>query len=188
MGKVVVLGGNARSGKSTLSYMLQNVGYNRISFDLITKYIEDGLGIKFDSLSGDKKINLFQTIVNEAINEANNENINIVIDMYEYLPCDIDKLDNKDKLEVYFLAYPNISLEDIKYNVVHYAKPTDWIAQVNSNYLDTCVKRFYDRNNILVNECDKYNYELVDTKSGDDRMIILNKLFDKITNTRNIKR
>ena len=102
--------------------------------------------------------------------------------MYDYLPHDIEKIDNKDKLEVYFLAYPNCSKDEIKYNVVHYAKPTDWIAQVNENYLDECVSRFYERNMILVEECSKYNMNLIDTKSAEDRNEVIKKTYEKIIN------
>lgn len=182
MAKVVILGGNARSGKTTLAYMLQKEGFNRISFDLLNTYIEDGLNINFDDLSEEKKFNYFESVVNEAINESENEDINIVIDMYDYLPADIDKLQNKNKAEVYFLAYPECTKEEIKYNVVHYAKPTDWIAQVNEEYLNSCVDRFFDRNKMLVEECDKYNMTLVDTKSGDERKEVLNNLLNKILN------
>ncbi len=182
MAKVVILGGNARSGKTTLAYMLQKEGFNRISFDLLNTYIEDGLNINFDDLSEEKKFNYFESVVNEAINESENEDINIVIDMYDYLPADIDKLQNKNKVEVYFLAYPECTKEEIKYNVVHYAKPTDWIAQVNEEYLNSCVDRFFDRNKMLVEECDKYNVTLVDTKSGDERKEVLNNLLNKILN------
>ena len=180
MGKVVVLGGNARSGKSTLAYELQKYGFNRISFDILHSYFENGLNIKFDDLPKEQKFNFFETVVNEAINEANNENINIVIDMYDYLPSDIVKLKNKDKIEVYFLAYPNCDVDEIKYNVVHYAKPTDWIAQVNKEYLNECSKRFYNRNKILVEECNKYNMRLVDTKSGNKRQEILSEILNEI--------
>ena len=182
MGKVVIIGGNARSGKTTVSYALQKQGFNRISLDLLNTYIEDGLKIEFDKIDEETKFRLFETIVNEAIKESNNEDINIVIDMYDYLPHNIDRLVNKDKVEVYFLAYPNISIDDIEYNIVHYAKSTDWIAQVNKDYLHECAIRFYNRNNMLVEECKKYNLTLVDTKSGNDRDIILNKLFEQITN------
>jgi len=180
MGKVVVLGGNARSGKSTLAYELQKHGFNRISFDILHSYFENGLNIKFDDLTKEQKFNFFETVVNEAINEANNENINIVIDMYDYLPSDIVKLKNKDKIEVYFLAYPNCDVDEIKHNVVHYAKPTDWIAQVNKEYLNECANRFYNRNKILVEECSKYNMRLVDTKSGNKRQEILSELLNEI--------
>lgn len=180
MGKVVVLGGNARSGKTTLAYELQRHGYNRISFDLLNTYIEKGLDIKFDDLSEKEKFNYFETIVNEAINEANNEDINIVIDMYDYLPNHIDQLKNKDKIEVYFLAYPNCTKEEIKYNIVHYAKPTDWIAQVNEEYLNSCVERFYEKNKILIEKCNQYNMNLIDTKSGNERKDVLEELLSKI--------
>ena len=184
MGKVIILGGNARSGKTTLAYKLQKKGFNRISFDLLNTYIEKGLKINFNDLEEDKKIEFFETVVNEAITEADNEDINIVIDMYDYLPCDINKLTQKSRIEVYFLAYPNCSKEDIKYNVIHYAKSTDWIAQVNEQYLDECVTRFYERNKLLVDECSKYNYELIDTKSGKEREIVISKLFDRIVNSK----
>ena len=102
--------------------------------------------------------------------------------MYDYLPEDIEKLSNNSKIEVYFLAYPECTKEEIKYNVVHYAKPTDWIAQVNEEYLNSCVDRFYERNKMLVEECDKYNITLIDTKSGDERNKTIEDLFNKIIN------
>ena len=181
MGKVIILGGNARSGKSTLAYRLVKSGFNRISFDNIYSAIEDCLQINMDDISEEKQFVFFENIVDKCLEEAEIEDINSVIDMYDFLPADIDKLKNKDKVSAYFLAYPNTSRETIKYNVVHYAKPSDWIAQVDEDYLDTCVEKFYERNAMLVEECAKYNQTLIDTKSGEDRDIILNNLFDKIT-------
>ena len=85
------------------------------------------------------------------------EGIDSVIDMYDFLPEDINNLKNKNKIEVYFLAYPDCSLEEIKFNVIHYAKPNDWIAQ-----------------------CNKFDLRLVDTKSGIDRNLVLNRLLNEI--------
>lgn len=180
MGKVLILGGNARSGKTTLALELVKKGYSRISLDNIQTYIEDGLGINFDDYSDDVKSNFFRTIVNKAIEESKNENTNIVIDMYDYLPEDLEKIDGVDKNNTYYLIYPNCTKEDIKYNVVHYAKATDWIAQVNEEYLNQCVERFYDRNQMILDQCMKYNYQYVDTSSGDERDKVLVKLLNKI--------
>lgn len=182
MAKVVILGGNARSGKSTLAYKLIKKGFNRISFDNIYSAIEDGLKINMDELSNDKQFAFFESVVNKALEEAQIEGIDTVIDMYDFLPIDISRLQNKDKVEAYFLAYPNCTMDEIKYNVIHYAKPTDWIAEVDEEYLDSCVQRFYERNNMLVQECKKYNLPLIDTKSGEERNIILDKLLNEITN------
>ncbi len=180
MAKVVILGGNARSGKSTLAYQLIKNGYNRISFDNIYKAIEEGLNIKMDDLPNKVKFAFFENIVNQSIEEAEIEGINTVIDMYDFLPSDIVKLQNKDKVLTYFLAYPSCGLEQIKFNVIHYAKPTDWIAQVNEEYLNLCVERFYKRNQLLVEECNKYSLNLIDTQSGKNRDFILNELLDEI--------
>lgn len=177
MGKVVVLGGNARSGKSTLAYMLVKKGFSRISFDNICETLKDVYDI---DVTNNKSFEFFEYIVNKSIEESNNENIDYVIDMYDYLPEDINKLENKDKIEVYFLAYPNCTKEEIKYNVIHYAKDSDWIKQVNKDYLNECVDRFYNRNKLVVNECSKYNYKLINTSSGDDRYIVLNNLLNEI--------
>ena len=182
MGKVVVLGGNARSGKSTLSFMLVKNGFSRISFDNIHEIVRNSFDIDINELSEEKKFILFENIINLSLDESINENTNIVIDMYDYLPEDINKLKRKEELEVYFLAYPNCSKEQIKYNLKTYSKPTDWIAQVNENYLDSCVERFYERNQILVEECKKYNMKLIDTMDRENRNIVLDNLLDIIIN------
>lgn len=184
MGKVVILGGNARSGKSTLAYRLTKHGFSRISFDNLYSALEEGLNIKMDDIPEHFQFSFFESIVNKSIEEAQIEDVNIVMDMYDFLPKDIANLKNKEKVEVYFLAYPNCSLEEIKYNVIHYAKPTDWIAQVEEEYLNTCVLRFYERNKMLVEECKKYNMELIDTKSGENREMELNRLLDRIVKER----
>ena len=143
--------------------------------------IEDNFSVSFDEMDEEKRFEFFQSVVNKYIKESEIYNMNIVIDMYDYLPKDIDRLDNKDKVEAYFLAYPNQSKEEIKYNVIHYAAPTDWIANVNEDYLNQCVDGFYDRNKMLVEECAKYNQTLIDTKGKEDRDITLKSLFDQIT-------
>ena len=180
MGKVVVLGGNARSGKTTLSYMLVKRGFSRISFDNIHEISKNSLGVDINEFSDERKFILFSNIIKLSLEEVKTGDINIVIDMYDYLPKDINDLEYKEKIEVYFLAYPNCTKEQIKHNVIYYSKPTDWIAQVNEEYLNECVERFYNRNELLVNECKKYNFELIDTKEGKERDHILKKLLKKI--------
>lgn len=166
MAKVVILGGNARSGKSTLAYKLIKKGYNRISFDNIYSAIEEGLNIRIDELPNQLKFSFFESIVDRSLEEARVEGIDFVIDMYDFLPSDINRLKNKENVKVYFLAYPNCSLDEIKFNVIHYAKP--------------CVERFYERNHFLVEECNKYGFNLIDTKAGKDRDIVLEQLLKEI--------
>lgn len=180
MGKVVLLGGNARSGKTTVSYELLKHGYKIINFDDLNTYLEDGLGIIFDELSKEKQFLFFETVINRALEESQMEDINLCIDMYDYLPSDITRLKNREALKIYFLAYPHCTKEQIKYNVVHYAKKTDWIAQVNDAYLEKCVDRFFERNKLIQDECKKYGMKLIDTKSGQERIKILNDFISSL--------
>ena len=182
MGKLVILGGNARSGKTTLAFKLVKKGFSRISFDNLQAYLEEGLDIKFDELSDELKFSFLKTIVNKSLEETKNEDTNIVIDMYDYLPHDLEKIPELSKENIYFLIYPNCSKEEIKYNVTHYAKKTDWIAQVNEKYLDECVERFYERNKIILKEFQEYNYRYIDTSCGEKRDLILKKLLAEICN------
>lgn len=181
MSKVIILGGNARSGKSTLAFKLIKKGFNRISFDNLYDALENGLNIKMDDFDEEIKFKFFESIVNKSIEECEIEKISTVIDMFDFLPSDINRLKNKHKIECYFLAYPNCTEEEIKHNIIYYAKPTDWIAKVNEEYLASCAKRFYQRNLLLVEECQKYNMQLIDTKSGKSRKKIIDELYNKIT-------
>ena len=179
-GKVIILGGNARSGKTTLAIMLSKKNYSRISFDTLTTAIEEGLGINLDDKPEEILFKFFEIIVNNSIEDAKNYGVNTVIDMYDFLPEQVSRLKNQKDISVYFLAYPGFSKEEIKYNVKHYAKPTDWIAQVTDEYLDECAERFYLRNSLLQKECEKYNCNFIDTSAGEDRGKILNSLFEEI--------
>jgi tRNA A37 N6-isopentenylltransferase MiaA len=179
--KVIILGGNARSGKTTLAIMLQKIGFNRISFDDICEALEKGLNINLDNDSAEILYKYFEITVEQAINNAKINEISTVIDMYDFTPEYVGRLPYQKEIEVYYLAYPNCTKEEVKYNVIHYAKLTDWIVQINESYLDECVERFDRRNKDLVESCSRYNYELIDTSSGDERTKILNNLYKKIT-------
>lgn len=182
MGRLIILGGNARSGKSTLAFKLVKNGFSRISLDNLQQYLEDGLNFDFEKVPKEKRLNFFKVIVDKGLEEVQNEDTNIVIDMFDYLPEDLENFNGLNKGDIYFLIYPNCSKEEIKYNVVHYAKPTDWIAQVNEQYLEQCVDNFYTRNKVVLKQCEKYGYQYVDTKSGKDRDFVLENLLYHIIN------
>ncbi len=124
----------------------------------------------------------FETVINRALEESQMEDINLCIDMYDYLPSDIARLKNREALKIYFLAYPYCTKEQIKYNVVHYAKKTDWIAQVNETYLEKCVDRFFERNKLLQDECQECDMKLIDTKLGQERDKILDEFVISLLN------
>jgi len=114
------------------------------------------------------------------LSDARTYGINTVIDMYDFTPEYVNKLPFQDDIKAYFLAYPNLSVEEIQYNIRFYAEPTDWIAQVDDEYLAVVARRCHDVNEKLVYQCKEYGYELIHTGAGEDRAKILHAFINRI--------
>lgn len=73
-----------------------------------------------------------------------------------------------------------MSIEEIRHNIKFFAEPTDWIAQVDDDYLTVVAKRCYLVNEKLAKQCKEYGYDLMNTSTGGDRIKALNELFNKL--------
>lgn len=186
-GKVVILGGTPRSGKTTLAVMLARHGFSKWSFDIINEAIEKGLPEvsiedNHDQESCAKKLYLFfETIVGGAIDDARRYGLNTVIDMYDYTPEYVSRLPYQADLNVYFLAYPDFGVDLVRHNIRHFAQPEDWIAQVDEDYLTVVAERCDRVNQKLVRQCAEYSFRLINTGAGDDRDRVLENLYREIT-------
>lgn len=186
-GKVVILGGTPRSGKTTLAVMLARNGFSKWSFDIINEAIEKGLPEvsiedNHDQESCAKKLYpFFETVVGGAVEDARRFGLNTVIDMYDYTPECVSRLSDLTEIDVYFLAYPDFSIDEIRTNIRHFAQPEDWIAQVDEDYLTVVAERCDRVNQKLVRQCAEYGFKLVNTGAGDDREHALANLFHEIT-------
>jgi len=169
-GKVILISGCPRAGKTTLSVKLvkSGLGFSKISLDHLA----------------DHSVESIKTLLENLKEEAEVYGINSVFDYYpdSFTLDEIEKLPFRDKLEMYFLGFPDIPIEEIKYNIRYYAKPTDWIYMYDfgDDYLETVAKRIYDFNIKLKSDCKKYNYKFINTGIGEDRNIVLNSLYDEI--------
>jgi hypothetical protein len=185
-GKVVIIGGTPRAGKTMLAIKLVRYGFNRISFDNLSDAIQKGFPeVVIDDwtnqeICADRQFEFFKAIIESAVNDAKIYGMNTVIDMYDFTPEYVSKLPNQNDIDVYFLAYPNKSIEEIQYTIKFFAKPVDWIAQVSEDYLGIVAKRCSQMNEKLVNQCKEYGYRLINTGVGDDRPKALERLFSKI--------
>lgn len=189
-GKVVILGGTPRAGKTTLANMLTRSGFNLISFDSISQAIKDGLPeIKIEDWTDQEQCSkklypFFEALIKGYIGSEGQmfglTGLNYVVDMYTFSPEYINKLPFQNEIKVYFLGYPNQSIEEIRHNIKFYAEPADWIAQVDEEYLTVVAQRCYFVNQKTWEQCQKYGYEFIDTDAGDNRNTILNDLFNKI--------
>ena len=121
-GKVIIIGGCPRAGKTTLSVKLvkSGLGFSKISGD----HLGDALLSNFEQV---------KTLLESLLEDAGAYGINAVFDYFpdNFTLDDIEKLPFKDKLEMYFLGFPDIPVEEIKYNIRYYAEPKDWMYMYN---------------------------------------------------------
>jgi 2-phosphoglycerate kinase len=187
-GKVIIIGGTPRAGKTTLAVQLAHRGFNKISFDQLSDSLQKGfpeivVEDQYDQeICAKKKYAFFESIVESAINDAKIYGLETVIDMYDFTPEYVSKLPFQKDIEVYFLAYPGLSIDQIRHNIRFYAEPSDWIAEVDDDYLKIVAQRCFDVNRKLVEQCRKYGYELVNTGAGDERTKALGDLTNRIIN------
>lgn len=185
-GKVVILGGTPRSGKTTLAVMLAKHGFSKISFDHISESVHNGFpevvieNPHDQECSAAKMYRFFETMVQCVVSDAGIYGIHTVIDMYDFTPAYMDRLPCREKIQVYFLGYPGFTEDEIAYNIRHYAQPSDWITQVDEEYAREVAARCHAINKKLVEQCGEYGFEFVDTGAGEQRSIALNGLYDKI--------
>ena len=181
-GKVIMLGGCPRTGKTTLSVKLvkSGKGFSKISGDYLGEAVAAGLH-EHERISVNK-FEFIKLILEKLLHDAEVYGINSIFDYcsYDCTPEDIEKLSFKDNLEIYFLGFSNIPVSEIRYNIKHYASYADWISHVGDDYIAEVAEKIYAHNIILRNQCDKYGYKFVNTGVGAEREIILNSLYDEI--------
>ena len=181
-GKVILLGGCPRTGKTTLSVKLIKSGkrFSRISLDMLGEALNVGFPDPNDEFSNN--FEFVKIILEKSLADAEIYGINTVFDFcsYDFTLENIDKLPFKDKLDMYFFGFPDITVEEIKYNIRHYSEPTDWIYHVDDDYLESVAKRIYDFNKKLKEHCEKNNYKFINTGVGEERNIVLTSLYDEI--------
>ncbi len=185
-GRLVILGGPPRAGKTTLAVRLAHHGFNMLSFDHISEALQQGFPeIQVEDWTDQdacakRLFPFFKAIVKCAVEDARLYGVNTVIDMYDYTPEYVSKLPFQDAIEVYYLAYPDFSVPEIRHIIRVYAAPTDWIAQVDEEYLDVVARRCSMANEKLVRQCGQYGYRLINTGAGSQRTAVLDDLFHQI--------
>ena len=179
MSKVVILGGNKRAGKTTLTMKLHNeYNFNYYNFDMLLDSLEESFKVLQDQ-NDDKYVKLLDEMVKRSLDDAKNYNVSTV---YEYIftPEQLDKFNYKDQVEIYFLANLDAREDNIREDFKKYSKEYDWPSYVSKEDIERNVKEILEMNEKLKARCKKYNFNLINTSREDNRDKVLNELVDKI--------
>lgn len=188
-GKVVLIGGTKRAGKTTLSILLhKNYGFNYLNFDHLEDAVDEGIN-KIDGYNNSEYFfGFLEFMINASLEDAKNYGVDTIIDTYMYSPQIVKKLKNLNEIDVYYLCDLDSNEEELRRNLKEYSKPYDWPSYTSPEQFEKNIQDILEHRKILNQECDKYGFSLINTSNGEKRDNILADLAVKIDNDRVIEK
>ena len=177
----VIIAGAARSGKTTLSLMINKYGFTHYKMDSIKRGICESYLLKYDDWKDVSPV--MCTIINRII-EDNKTDTNYLKEKYLFdtpflYPKDIKMINTEDTF-VLFLGCAHISVEDAFNNIRKNDKEHYWTNKISDEELK---KETYDNiefSKYLEEECKKYNIRYYDTSVDRDK--VFNEIINDIIN------
>lgn len=172
--KNIFIGGVARAGKSTIAEGIsKNNIYNHIPVD----YIANSFNENFPSCKindrviiddGSINLSLFLSTVIKHI-EKNKEKF--VLDSAHVMPHDIIKYLDKEKWDIYFVAYPNIEPET-KFDIIRkFDSDTSWTRHFSDKEMLELVNALIEVSKKIERECKEYDIRFIDTSENFEETI-----------------
>ena len=182
-GKIVIICGNKRAGKTTLAILLhKKYNFNYYNFDMLLDSLEETF-VKLDDNDEKKYLKLLENMVASSLEDAKNYRVNTVYD-YIFSPQDLADFKYKNQVEIYFLANLDANLKNIKEDLLKYSETYDWPSYATEEDLTRNIKYILNNNDILKDQCQKYNFVLINTSRGEKRNQILEQLAFNIANNK----
>lgn len=172
MNKHVIIAGCSRTGKTTLSRKIRELGFNHYKMDTIKRGIENNFvpgRYELWSEVSPLMAKLIKRIIDESRTDATLED-NYVIDTCHVYPEDLAKYDFENTIIV-FLGYPNISAKDKVNKIRKYDKDFSWTRCKDDEYLLKWAPYDIKYSIEAEKQCKKYNYAFFDTSKNFNKVL-----------------
>ena len=177
--KNVFVGGVARSGKSTFSKRMCEMNrYNRFPLDYVISSLKNNFpecNISNSVVIGEssEKIALLLSTIVKIMDSKDEK---YIIDSAHVMPSDIVPYLDRDKWDIYFIGYPNIS-KFTKFSTIRkYDDKTDWTSRRSDEELLTIVEKLISISKKIQEECEELDVPFIDTSS--DMIEVLDDFFE----------
>lgn len=159
----VIIAGAARSGKTTISVMMNKYGFVHYKMDSIKRGLGETFDINYDDWGEVSPImcRIINRMIKDQETDTNNDKEKYLIDIPYIYPKDISMIDTKDTL-VIFMGYPNLTYEEAFNAIRKYDKPSFWTSKASDEVLMKWCKENVDFSKYLESECKKYNIKFFD--------------------------
>ena len=164
--KNILVIGVSRSGKSRFSKKFNN--HNHIPIDYFTSSLKHNFketNIKSDVIIDKESSKNLSLLLSRVIEIIDSKDELFILDSAHLYPKDIIKYINKDKWDVYCLAYPNITVEEKLKEIRKYDDESDWTYNKSDEELKNILSRLIDISKEMEEECKKININFIDTSN-----------------------
>lgn len=177
--KNVFVGGVARSGKSTFSKRLCSLNkYNHFPLDYVTSSLKNNFpecNISNSVVIGDssEKISLLLSTIVKIMDSKDEK---FIIDSTHVMPKDVVPYLDRDKWDIYFIGYPNISKFTKISTIRKYDDHTDWTSRISDEELMSIIEKLISISKQIQDQCEELDIPFIDTSS--DMIDAINEFFE----------
>ena len=176
--KHIIIAGVPRAGKTTLcSYIASSLKYQHLAMDAIVIALESAfpkINVRHTDRWEFKEtsknwINFIKEIVTNDIYEK--LPYRLVLDIYHITPKEYNESIDRNNCDIYFLGYPNISLEEKFKEIRELETVYDWTSKKSNQILKEHIKDYIEISKWLQSECKKYEISFIDVSNNRDTIL-----------------
>ena len=184
MKKKIFIAGVAKSGKSTLAEKIcEHDKYNHIPLDYFASSLKHNFpetNITSNVVIQEESSANLALLISRVMNIMNDKEEPFIIDSAHILPKDIIKYIDKEKWDIIYVGYPNITPQD-KFNLLRkYDSKDDWTRKRTDEELLNTVDQLVTLSKEIEKECQEYNFTFIDTSN--DLIKDINEAYIKYIN------
>lgn len=186
MKKNILIAGVARAGKSTIAQKIASEAeYNHFPVDYIASsfrhnFAECGIhdNVIIDTCSSRKLSRFLSNIIKKM--EKTEESF--IIDSAHILPKDILPYLDKEKWQIYFMGYPNITPNEKLQQIRRYDGDKCWTKNFNDEKMIELIHGLIRISKEIEEDCKKNKIEFIDTSKNFEKVIVekINEIKAKI--------
>ena len=169
--KNIFIGGVAKSGKSRLAlHLCKKYNMNHIPIDYFASSFKHNfpiIGITSDVIINEETSKLLSMFLSRFIDiaESNDDEL-FILDSAHILPQDIIKYLNREKWDIYYLGYPNITSEDKIKEIKTHIKD-GWTDKKSQEELLEVFNKLVSISKDIKKTCMENDLDFIDTSNND---------------------
>lgn len=168
----VIIAGTARSGKTTLSLLLNDYGYTHYKMDSIKRGLCESLNLRYDNWEDVSPImcNIINKIIQDNKTDTNYKKEKYLFDTPFIYPKDLETIDTSETI-IIFLGYAHIDVETEVGLIREHDQEHYWTTRISDEQLKEWTIDNIEYSKLLEKECKRLNIKYFDTSFNRDEVL-----------------